>query len=97
MSSLTAFKPGLMLTFATVQESLIRLRLHAKSNHEDSLYLDLSETTHCDSAGLALLIEAKRLSILCGQQLMIKGMSSKIQMLAEFCGVLALLLENNED
>ena len=97
MPLLTVFKPGVMLTFQTVQASLIRLRLHAKNNHQDPLHLDLSETTHCDSAGLALLIEAKRLSIVCGQQLMIKGMSTKIQLLAEFCGVLALLLENNED
>ena len=96
MKTPDAFKPARTLTFETAQTDLVRLRLYVKNNKSSSLYFDLGGITHCDSAGLALLIEAKRLAKQCEKKLMIMSMPDKVQQLAEFCGVLALLLENEE-
>ena len=97
MSSMNAFKPANSLTFETVQSDLVRFRLYLKANQSFSLAVDLSHVILCDSAGLAFLVEAKRLSLLSNQTLQIMGMPSKVQMLAEFCGVLVLLMGTHED
>nr|WP_238585892.1 STAS domain-containing protein [Legionella nautarum] len=60
-------------------------------NKELVLHLDLSEVHHCDSAGLALLIEAKRLTAEQNKTCQIDGMPKAILALAEFCGVDAML------
>lgn len=60
-------------------------------SQEQVLHFDLSEVHHCDSAGLALLIEAKRLSGEQNKTCEIDGMPKAIQALAEFCGVDAML------
>ena len=58
----------------------------------DEFCLDLSEVEHCDSAGLALLIEASKL---CKQRKKIFESDrsfSRTQSLAEFCGVKSILV-----
>ncbi|MCP0913579.1 MULTISPECIES: STAS domain-containing protein [Legionella] len=79
------------LTFNTVSLDYKRL---VKALHDDKtmdLCLDLHHVTHCDSAGLALLIEATRLARQCNKKLKIEHVPKEIYALAEFCGVEAIL------
>ncbi|KTC85601.1 MULTISPECIES: STAS domain-containing protein [Legionella] len=86
-----SFKPSTEMIFATVQSDCQRMLKFFHNNKEAVLHLDLSEVLHCDSAGLALLIEAKRLSAEQNKTCEIDGMPKAIQALAEFCGVDAML------
>lgn len=79
------------MTFATVQSDCLRMLKFFHDNKELVLHLDLSEVHHCDSAGLALLIEAKRLTAEQNKTCQIDGMPKAILALAEFCGVDAML------
>jgi phospholipid transport system transporter-binding protein len=86
-----AFKPSNALTFDTVSVDLSSLRAYVQGSQSAVLCLDLSDVTLCDSAGLALLIAAKRL---CKQQkktLVLENMPKAVEALAQFCGVDALL------
>ena len=87
----TYFKPGTELTFNTVVA--IRNKLF-KTLKKDSNYvfcLDLTDVIHCDSAGLALFIEVKKLCVQHNKIFKVVGVSPKTQSLAEFCGVNAIL------
>lgn len=75
------------MTFETVQADCQRLIEFCHKNKTAVLNLELSEVTHCDSAGLALLIEAKRLCTTHNITCNITGMTKMIRALAEFCGV----------
>jgi len=90
------FRPSSELTFGTVQFQLEALARQLRIRELSVLYLDLHEVTQCDSAGLAFLIEAKRLSEQCGKILKIEGVPPAIHSLAEFCGVEALLAQCRE-
>jgi phospholipid transport system transporter-binding protein len=90
--SVQPFKPSLEMTFATVQADCDRLYKYCRENKEAILSIDLSEITHCDSAGLALLIEAKRLSREKNKLCKIEGIPKVVQVLAEFCGVDRILI-----
>ncbi len=79
------------MTFATVQSDCERLVKYFREVTSNLVKLDLSEVTHCDSAGLALLIEAKRLSAVRNKTCEVEGMSKAVHALAEFCGVDAIL------
>ncbi len=85
------FKPSLEMTFATVQSDCQRLYKFCHDNKEPVWRFDLSEVRHCDSAGLALLIEAKRLCSKHNKICKIEGLPNTIQSLAEFCGVAQIL------
>ncbi len=85
------FKPASELTFNTVQADNQRLLKLLKDHKTTSIRLALDEVKQCDSAGLALLIEAKRLCKQHQKPLTIVGMSKNIAALAEFCGVEAIL------
>ncbi len=85
------FKPSCELTFDTVQPDVKRLLNLFLDDETTKIRLDLSEVTHCDSAGLALLIEAKRLCKQYDKPLIIKSMPKMVSVLAEFCGVEAIL------
>ena len=87
------FKPSSKLTFDTVVSDITQLHAACKKNQNLALCLDLSAVTQCDSAGLALLIEAKRLCNQQNKKLMINGMPKAVEALAQFCGVDALLNE----
>ena len=75
------------MTFATVSSDCNRLMSHVRKLKADTLHLDLSEVKHCDSAGLALLIEAKRLCTLKNKLCEIHNIPKIVHRLAEFCGV----------
>ena len=85
------FKPSSELTFDTVQKDSEQLIKFLRDNHETEVHLNLHQVTLCDSAGLALLIEAKRLCKQYNKRLVIEGMPKAIYALAEFCGVEAML------
>lgn len=85
------FKPDCELTFKSVVSLRTRLNKALMEHHEDTFCLDLSDVTHCDSAGLALLIEAGKLCKKNNKKFEVLGMSEEIQSLAEFCGVKGIL------
>ncbi|MDP3704555.1 MAG: STAS domain-containing protein [Legionellaceae bacterium] len=85
------FKPSNELTFHTVQADRERLLMCLQDATLPGLHFDLSQVTHCDSAGLALLLEAKRLCSHYKRPFVIHDMSKEIHALAEFCGVEPIL------
>lgn len=85
------FKPGAALTFKTVVTEHTKLLKALNSNEDPVFYLDLSEVIHWDSAGLAFLIEARKLCQEHHKRLNVKGISSKALALAEFCGVKSII------
>lgn len=89
--TLIPFKPGKELTFNSVLSVHATLFDALKKNTSDRFCLDLSEVTHCDSAGLALLIEANKLCLRANKIFEVIGLSPETQSLAEFCGVQRIL------
>ena len=85
------FEPSIHLTFDTVESDRKRLLKYMQSPDITHFQLDLSQVKQCDSAGLALLIEAKRVGKQLNKSFEIKGMPSVIHDLAEFCGVDVIL------
>jgi phospholipid transport system transporter-binding protein len=91
MGDIIHFKPEAELTFKSV--IAVRGRLYKEIMNASSTHfcLDLSHVTRCDSAGLALLIEAKRLCQQNNKSFEVIGVSPDTQSLAEFCGVESIL------
>ena len=87
----TYFKPEDPLTFKSVVSIRAKLYKALMEDETGRFCLDLSAVTHCDSAGLALLIEAKKLCKQSKKTFEMVGVSSKTQSLAEFCGVKNIL------
>ncbi|MBA2656378.1 MAG: STAS domain-containing protein [Tatlockia sp.] len=85
------FIPSQAMTFETVQADCQRLHQFCQDNKEPILNLQLSEVLQCDSAGLAFLIEAKRLCAHQNKTCNIIGLPQVVQALAEFCGVNEML------
>jgi len=85
------FKPGSELTFKSVVSVREKLYKALMDDTTNRFCLDLSDVTHCDSAGLALLIEAKKLCQHSNKIFEIIGISPETQSLAEFCGVESIL------
>lgn len=95
MNDSSVFVPSNVLTFDTVSSNLAGFKTHLKQHVKAPIVLDIEHVTHCDSAGLALLIQARRL---CQEQksaLYIQGMSQDVLDLAIFCGVDKLLIGEN--
>ncbi|WP_019217300.1 STAS domain-containing protein [Legionella tunisiensis] len=86
-----SFKPSSEMTFSTVQTDCERLYKYCREHAEAILKIDLSEVVHCDSAGLALLIEAERLCREKNKTCKMENMPKIIHVLAEFCGVNGIL------
>ena len=87
-----SFKLASELTFATVvneRQSLMKL---LQNETFTELKLNLCDVKQCDSAGLALLIEAKRLSHQYKKRLEVIQATPDIVALAAFCGVEQYLL-----
>lgn len=84
------FMPSNRLAFDTVMSDLSRLHLLMRGAQAECVCIDLSGVSHCDSAGLAFLIEAKRLCDRNGKSLKIQSAPDQVRALAEFCGVQAL-------
>ena len=93
MVSAQAFEPSVQLTFDTAEADRKRLLKYVQSSNVSGLKLDLSHVTQCDSAGIALLIEAKRLCKQYSKPFEIEGMPNVIHELAEFCGLDAILFK----
>lgn len=82
------FKPSNVLTYETVQADSRRLRkILDNQQGVTCIRFNLSDVTHCDSTGLALLIEAKRLCSRRHLSFVMENMSESIHGLAEFCEV----------
>ena len=92
MRDFIRFSPAQILTVDTVSLDLKRLSDTLNQHPETPLILDLSGVLQCDTAGLALLIEAKRLCAIKQSRLMIENMSDAMIKLATFCGVAPLFL-----
>lgn len=88
------FKPTNDLTFETVQQEGRRFFKLLRDDKTIKIRLELSGVKHCDSAGLAMLIEVKRMCHQYNKALVIEGMPKAIVALADFCGV-KTMLENN--
>ncbi len=86
-----AFEPSTRLTFDTVGQDRKRLLHYLQSPGVDALHLDLKNVVQCDSAGLALLIEACRLCRRYKKGFKMEFMPKTIYALAQFCGVDAML------
>lgn len=87
----TPFKPGKELNFNSVVSERAKLYEALMAHQGDVFGLDLCEVVHCDSAGLALLIEARKLCVRANKQLEVIGLSPQMLSLAEFCGVTPIL------
>lgn len=83
----THFKPGSELTFNSAITIRNQLEKLLKSDSNEVFCLDLTEVEHCDSAGLALLIDAKKLCRQYNKHFKVTGVSPNTLSLAEFCGV----------
>jgi phospholipid transport system transporter-binding protein len=90
------FQPSNELTFYTAPENIEALIVFLNRLNTDKLHLDLSAVTLCDSAGLALLIEAKRLCRQKNKTLIIQNMPKAINALAVFCGVSDIIETHSE-
>ncbi len=82
-----AFTPSAELAFHTVMSDLSKFRSLMMQAEVQEVCIDLSGVSLCDSAGLALLIEAKRLCVSHGKALVIQKIPEQVRALAEFCGV----------
>lgn len=81
------FKPSNHLIFETALDNKRRLHAFFNELQETTWCFDLSQVETCDSAGIALLIEAKRLSQHENRLCQFQGASAAINSLIEFCGV----------
>ncbi|MDF1677973.1 MAG: STAS domain-containing protein [Legionellaceae bacterium] len=86
------FFPVEVLTFYTVSSELKRFSALLRANMGASFVMDLSKVLECDTAGLALLVEAKRLCALKHGRLFIKNMPDAMVDLATFFGIAHLFL-----
>lgn len=91
-----AFIPSSYMIFTTVEKDWRSLLEYCRNLGKADLRIDLGNVSHCDSAGLAFLIEAKRLAREHKKSCQIEGMTKGIQALAEFCGVDKMLMSEND-
>lgn len=87
------FVPTSQLTFDTVPLNSKKLLNYLRNQDVSVIKLDLSGVLQCDSAGLALLLEAKRLAHAYKKIVVIESMPSSIETLAHFCGINNMLHE----
>jgi phospholipid transport system transporter-binding protein len=87
MTSSYVFKPSHHMTFNTVVSDRKRFLHDLQKRAVTHMQIDLSLVVQCDSAGLALLMEAMRLCRRYQTSLEIVGMPHAINALAKFCGV----------
>lgn len=96
MTKKSYFKLPASLTFDTVTVHRSRFKELLEAEQSLSIRCDLSEVHTCDSAGLAFLIDARRLCRHQNTQLVIENASVDILALAKLYG-LEKILENEED
>ena len=93
MTDSNYFKPVDTLTFATVAADRLRLIALLDASPSSTLHCDLSEVQACDSAGLALLIDMRRLCRRRGMHLVIDHIPEDVRALATLYGVELVLYE----
>ena|SRR3990167_10932745 len=86
------FLPATHLLFDTVAFELKRFLKLLDAHQKASFLLELKQVLQCDTAGLALLIEIKRLCRANQCSLLIQNMPDIMLDLAKFCGVSHLFL-----
>lgn len=87
----SSFLPSREMSFSTVMADRERLLAYCDALKTPLMVLDLSQVEQCDSAGLAFLIEAKRLARERNLACRIDGVTRAVHALAEFCDVDGLL------
>jgi phospholipid transport system transporter-binding protein len=92
-----SFKPSDTLTFDTVSSNITRFMHVILGASCTDVVFDVHDVRHCDSAGLALLIEARRLCKTQQCQLSIEGLTKNMLDLATFYHVDALFLKETGD
>lgn len=75
------------LSFQTVDEEYQKLVDFIERNSSNAISFDLSNVKICDSAGLALMLEAKKLSIQKNKKFSYNGVPKKVSKLARFSGI----------
>jgi phospholipid transport system transporter-binding protein len=86
------FKPSSIMTFTTVSADRLRFIEYCRNWCALVVCIDLQYVSKCDSAGLALLIEAKRICAASGWSCQIVNMPQITQDLAKFYGVSELFV-----
>lgn len=92
MSDSNQFKPLDQLTFETVTANRARLITLLDSAECDEIHCDLREVHTCDSAGLAFLMDAHRLSRQRSKRWVIEHLTDDICALAKLYGVEHILM-----
>ncbi|MDF1646508.1 MAG: STAS domain-containing protein [Legionellaceae bacterium] len=92
MMNPVVFLPTENLTIDTVTSDLKRLLAVLDAHPKVPFVFDLNQVLQCDTAGLALLIEAKRLCALKKSSFRIENMPHTMRDLARFCDVEHLFL-----
>ena len=85
------FRPASAITFASVEQERSRFLAYCRERQDDLITVDLETIEQCDSAGLALLIEVKRIAKVAGRSSQIINMPQETRALAEFYGISDLL------
>jgi ABC-type transporter Mla MlaB component len=80
------------MVFTTVDAETKRLTTFIHQLNSPTLLLDVSAIIRCDSAGMALLIESKRLAQKYKKKCQIIGMTSRLEELAQFYGLVPVLI-----
>ncbi len=91
MKPLAMFKPSDELTFQTVQLNRERFVNVLTSHQDDDVSVNLSQVNVCDSAGIALLLELKRLGLAQKKTVTMVDVSPLVDSWVEFCGIKPLL------
>lgn len=84
------FRPSFEMNFASISSDMARFQSYV-AKAQKQWCIDFKEVTYCDSAGLAFLIEAKRLSGELGVPLVLEGVSNNILALIQFYGLEILI------
>lgn len=90
------FKPFQTLSFTTVTAQRSQFEMLLTSQPVKSIYCDLADVTICDSAGLAFLIDAKRLCQKYQTNLVIEHASVDMLALAKLYGI-EKIFDNEEE
>ncbi len=87
----TLFEVSSSLGFDTVQQESLRFKQLLKDKSVTHIKFALQGVEHCDSAGVALLIDIKRQAQRHKKNVVFDQLSKPIVAMATFCGVEGLL------
>lgn len=90
----TLCKPQGQLILANSDAFSVRFKAELLGDKSGKICMDLSGITQCDSAGLAWLIESKKLSKQYNKSLSMINVPDTIKNLARFCGVEEILFHS---